>query len=178
MARIKNWRLALMAAYPRLFVVTPGHPEHYSFERPLCEAGWRDILERLCGRIDSALQGNETFQFVRIKQKRGILRIDWDAEASEETEASIGHVVDLAVARSACVCEICGAEGRLYNDPGTLATRCVEHATGTPVAPRYGSQNIRRLRRWHGQADMYFAQYDSETDTLTEVPPPSADEDC
>lgn len=167
---VQNWRSELMKAHPRLFVITPGEPEH-SFGYPLCEQGWRDILERLCGRIESALRDGETFQIVRVKQKLGILRVDWDAEASEETETAIGHAVDLAVARSACTCEICGAEGRLYDNRGWLGTRCTEHAAGDPVPARYGHgfENVRRLRRWRGEADVYYARYDRETDTLTEV---------
>jgi hypothetical protein len=173
-ARIENWRLAIMTGHARLFVVTPGHPEHHSFDYPLCEEGWREILELLCGRIEAMLLDGETFQFIRIRQKMGILRVDWDAEASEDTEARIGHAVDLAVARSACTCEICGAEGGLYDNRGWLGARCSEHAAGVPVPPRYGRgfETVRRLRRWRGEADMYFAHYDREADKLTEVPPP------
>jgi hypothetical protein len=174
---VQNWRIDLMRAHPRLFDVMADEPE-MSFGYPNVQEGWRDILERLCGRIEAALRDGETFQFVRIKQKMGILRVDWDAEPSEETEATIGHAVDLAVARSACTCEICGAEGRLHSNRGWLGTRCAEHAAGDPVPPRYrhGFENVRLLRRWRGQADVYWARYDRETDTLTEVPPPRGQE--
>jgi hypothetical protein len=174
---IQNWRLELMTAHPRLFEIMPGEP-HLSFGYPNCEEGWRELLERLCVRIEGALRDGETFDFVRVRQKLGILRVDWDAEASEDTEATIGHAVDLAVARSTCTCEICGAEGRLYSNRGWLGTRCGEHAAGDPVPPRYGHgfENVRRLRRWRGQADVYYARYDREADTLTEVPPPQEQE--
>ncbi|WP_165941766.1 MULTISPECIES: hypothetical protein [unclassified Bradyrhizobium] len=169
-----NWPRDLMLWHPRLFLTMMEEPSR-SFGYPHCERGWQDILIRLCRRIEIALGEREEFEFVRIRQKMGILRVDWDAEASEDTEAKIGHAVDLAVARSACTCEICGAEGRLYHNKGWLGTRCAEHAAGEPVARRYGHgfENMRRLRRWRGQADIYFARYDRETDTLTEVPPPS-----
>lgn len=159
MAHVVNWRLDLMLSHPRLIHLFTDQP-HHSFGYPLCEEGWRDILERLCGRIEVTLQDGETFEFVRIKQKLGILRVDWDADASEDTEATIDHAVDLTVARSACTCEICGAEGRLYDNNGRLGTRCTEHAAGDPVQPRYGHrfENVR---------------YDRETDTLTEVSRPS-----
>jgi hypothetical protein len=172
----QTWRIDLMRAHPRLFEVMSDEP-HLSFGYPLCEEGWRDLMERLCVRIEAALRDGETFQFVRVKEKFGILRADWDAESSEDTEATIGHAVDLAVARSACTCEICGAEGRLYSIRGWLRTRCGEHAAGDPVPPRYGLgfENVRPLRRWRGRADVYYARYDRETDTLTEVSPPSVD---
>lgn len=162
-----DWGRDLMLWHPRLF---------RSFGYPHCERGWQDILVRLCRRIEIALRDRETFEFVRIKQKFGILRIDWGAEASEDTEAKIGHAVDLAVARSACTCEICGREGRLFSARGWLATRCAEHAAGDPVPARYGRgfEDIRRLRRWRGRPDFYYARYDREADTLTEVPPPGS----
>jgi hypothetical protein len=169
-----DWRHDLMLGHPRLFLIMTEEPG-LSFGYPHCERGWQDTLVRLCRRIEIALRARETFGFVRIKQKLGILRVDWDAEASEETEAKIGHAVDLAVARSAYTCESCGAEGRLHDNKGWLDTRCAEHAFGDPVPPRFGPgfDNIRRLRRWRGQADVYFAHYDRDTDTLTEVPRPS-----
>jgi hypothetical protein len=78
---------------------------------------------RRCRRIEIELRDGANFEFVRIKQKMRILRLDWNAEASEDTEAKIGHAVDLAVARSACTCEICGAEGWLHDNMGWLGTR-------------------------------------------------------
>lgn len=170
-----DWGYDLMLQHPRLFLPIAEEPRR-SFGYPHCERGWQDIMVRLCRRIEIVLRDGETFEFVRVKQKFGILRVDWNADASEETEAKIGHAVDLAVARSACTCESCGAEGRLYDNTGRLETRCTEHAAGNPVPPRYGPgfETVRRLRRWRGQADIYYAQYDCESDTLTEVPPPSA----
>src|SRR5260370_1127006 len=155
-------------------VVLAGTPDGL-FGCPLGEGGWLAGLVSLCVRSEAALRDAETLEFVRIRQKVGILRVDSDDEASEDTEATIGHAVDLAVARSACTCEICGAEGRLYSNRGWLGTRCAEHAAGDAVPPRYGLgfENVRRLRRWRGRTEMYLARYDRETDTLTEIPPPA-----
>jgi hypothetical protein len=177
MAR-EDWALDLMRRHRRLFTINADEPFR-SFGYPFCGRGWRDPLDRLCGRIEGVLRDGETFEFVQIKQKMGLLRAVCDAaEASENTEITIGHAVNLAVARSACSCEICGREGRLHNNKGWLETRCTEDAAGEPVPPRYGRgfENVRRLRRWRGHADMYFATYDRETDTLTEVPRPSRKE--
>jgi hypothetical protein len=173
MAQILNgWRIDFMRAHPRLFEVSD-EPER-SFGYPLCEAGWRDILERLCVRIESTLQDGEAFEFARIKQKFGIARFDWYGGVSDETATRILEAVNLAVARSACTCEICGAEGRLYRNRGWLATRCAEHAAGDPAPPtRPGFENVHSLRRTPGTVNMYYARYDRESDTLTEVRPPS-----
>jgi DNA-directed RNA polymerase subunit RPC12/RpoP len=171
MARIvHDWRIDFMRSHPSLLEVMPREPER-SFGYPLCEAGWRDILERLCARIEAALQDGETFEFVRIKQKFGILRVDWDGEVSDETRLRIGEAINLAVARSACTCEICGAEGRLYSRRGWLATLCAEHAAGgsgagrarlrerphpAPEAQRFGNVP-RAVRSRDGHADGDFA---------------------
>jgi hypothetical protein len=89
-----------MQAHERLFDLMPDEPQR-SLGYPLCDAGWRDILERLCSRIETALQENDTFKFVRIKQKFGVLRADWDGDISNDTRAKILEAIDLAVARSA-----------------------------------------------------------------------------
>lgn len=172
MAHVVNWRLDLMLSHPRLFEVMSDEP-HLSFGYPNFEEGWRDLLERLCVRIEAALRDGETFEFVRIWQKLGILRADWDAEASDETSNRVLDAVNLATACSACTCEICGAEGRLYSNRGWLGIRCAEHAAGDPVSKRPRFENVRRLRRWRWKADLYYARYDRETDTLTEIAPPA-----
>jgi hypothetical protein len=170
---MQDWRIDLMRSHPRLFEIISGEPER-SRGYPLCEAGWRDVLERLCFRIEAALQESETFGFVRIKQKFGVLRVDWRAEVPDETSVGIREAVNLAAARSACTCEVCGADGRLYSERGWLATRCAEHAAGDPVPVEIGSENVRPYRRTHGNPDMLYARYDREADTLTEVPRPRA----
>ncbi|MVT64844.1 hypothetical protein GPL21_06955 [Bradyrhizobium pachyrhizi] len=174
MAQDRDWRTEFMLSHTRLFDVVPDEPER-SFGYPRCEAGWRDILDRLCFRIQSALKENEKFEFVRIKEKFGVLRIDWNGELSDETATSIHEAVNLATARSACTCDLCGAEGRLYSDDGWLATSCSEHAAGEAVAVRSGFENVRVMRRRPGSPDMYQARYDRETDSLIEVSSPSPD---
>jgi hypothetical protein len=173
---VQDWRIAVMQAHERLFDLIPGAPGR-SIGYPLCEAGWRDILERLCTRVETALQENDTFTFVRIKQKFGVLRTDWDGEISHDTRAKVHNVINLAVARSACTCEICGAQGRLHSNRGWLATRCADHAAGDPVPVRAGLENVRILRRRPGAPDIYHARYDRETDTLVEVSPPAGSEE-
>lgn len=171
MASAADWRVDLMKAHPRLFRIMPEEIA-WSFGYPLCKAGWNDVLVRLCTRIEIVLRLDETFQFVRIKQKFGIARVDWDGEVSDETGLRISEAINLAIARSACTCEICGIEGHLYCRRGWLATRCAEHKAGDPVPLRTGYENVRILRRLPGRPDMYHARYDRETDTLTEISPP------
>jgi hypothetical protein len=121
------------------------------------------------------IAGCETFEFIRIKQKFGVARVDWHGDVSDETRTKIGEAINLAVARSASTCEICDAEGRLYSNRGWLATACAEHAAGDPVPIRPGFENLRVLRRSTNAPEMYHARYDRETDSLTEVLPPLPD---
>jgi hypothetical protein len=171
---VHDWRIGLMQAHARLFDPIPGEEERW-FGYPNCKDGWQDIVERLCTRIENALRAGETFEFIRIKQKFGVARIYWQGDVSDETRTKIGEAINLAVARSASTCEICGAAGRLYSNRDWLATACAEHAAGDPVPVRPGFENVRLLRRKPGAPDMYHAQYDRETDSLTEVSPPSPD---
>jgi hypothetical protein len=173
-ATVHDWRIDFMQAHPQLFEIMQDEPE-LTFGSPNCQEGWRDVLERLCARIEAALQEGETFEFVRIKQKMGIIRVDWDGDVSDETRIRIVDAVNLAVARSACTCEVCGAGARLYVSRGWLVTACTEHAAGDPVPVKPGFENIHFLRRKPGAPDKYHARYDRETDSLTEVSPPSPD---
>jgi hypothetical protein len=162
------WRLEFMKAHPRLFQIMADEPE-LSFGYPQCQVGWREILDRLCARIEDALLENETFEFVRVRQKLGVLRVVWDGEVSNDTRRKITAAVDLSRARSACTCEICGREGRRFVTRGWLATSCPEHAAGDPAPVRPGFENILLVRRTPGSLDVYYARYDRETDTLTEI---------
>ncbi|WGS20185.1 MULTISPECIES: hypothetical protein [unclassified Bradyrhizobium] len=106
MAATRNdWRIEFMQAHPRLFEIMQDEPE-LSFGYPLCREGWRDVLERMCRRIEGALRENETFEFVRIKKKFGTLRIQWEGDISDETGRRIREAINLGEARSACTCEI------------------------------------------------------------------------
>ncbi|MDE5444399.1 hypothetical protein GWG65_23700 [Bradyrhizobium sp. CSA207] len=133
MAQIaQNWRIEFMRAHPRLFEFMQDEPKD-TFGYPLCNEGWQDVLERLCGRIEEALRDNETFEFVRIKQKFGILRVDWEGEVSDRTRARIEEALALAEARSSCTCELCGAEGDKYHATNKVMVPGARHAEGRPM---------------------------------------------
>jgi hypothetical protein len=84
-------------------------------------------------------------------------------------------VVDLAEARSACTCEICGAEGRLYDHSDWLTTRCAEHAEGEPIPVRLGFENVHVVRRIIGGRVRVVScrRYDRATDSFIDLPPES-----
>ncbi|MHC2275342.1 hypothetical protein ACVME8_001953 [Bradyrhizobium diazoefficiens] len=166
----RDWRTELIEAHPGLFRPPQGHPERAS-GYPWCEQGWQDLLERMCKRIEAALREGETVRIQQIKEKFAEVRCAWSGEVSRETADRIMRAVSLARARSACTCEECGDEGRLYNKGGFYMTRCALHAQGVEVPVEPGRENVHLVRRNWGTSNVYYARYDRVADTLTEVPP-------
>ncbi|MBR0707992.1 hypothetical protein [Bradyrhizobium liaoningense] len=171
MAHVINWRLDFMLSHPRLFEVMAEEPE-LSFGCPACQEGWRDVLERMCCRIEDALRRNETFEFVRIKQKFGILRFGWEGEVSEETRARIEEALALAEARSSCTCELCGAEGDKYHASESVMVRCERHAEGRPIMPTRANERLHLVRVVAPTVPpvRIVRRYDRETDSFVGPP--------
>jgi hypothetical protein len=140
----KDWRIALIEAHPNLFHPPTGRPEAAD-GYPNCGEGWRDLLERACVRIETALAGG-TFRASQIKEKFASLRFYWHGEVSAAAMAGIDEAIALAKARSACTCEVCGEVGRLYRHGATYMTRCATHAKGQPVAAKPGRENVHVVR--------------------------------
>jgi hypothetical protein len=166
----RDWRSELVEAFWDLFHAPAAAPE-CAQGYPQCGEGWHGLLDRACVRIGAALAEGDTFQPVQIKQKLGTLRFYWRGSLSDETKAKVQEAIDLAEARSACTCEVCGEEGRLYRSGGVLMTRCEGHAEGQPVAVKPGFANVHLLRRTPGTSEVYYARYDRETDAFAEVRP-------
>jgi len=157
-----------------LFQYPKGHPEAAQ-GYPECNEGWCDLIERTCIRIENALDNGDTVKITQIKEKYGTLRFYWNGRLPSEIKAEVGEAVSLAEARSACTCEICGAEGRLYSRGGWLATACFEHAQGEPAPVRPGFENLRIVRRYGagGHQTVSCRRYDRSTDAFVDVEPRS-----
>lgn len=176
--RSGDWRSALVAARPALFnqtfggrVLTPGLPQ--------VGDGWRDLVETAIGRVAAALAAdpNGSVAVNQIKEKFGTLRLYYQPrDLQPATSAAIKEAVDLAEARSACTCEECGAEGRLFNDSGWFATRCDIHRQGKPVRVRAGWERLHVIRHYGGDAvTVTCRRYDREADRFIEVDPATVD---
>jgi hypothetical protein len=133
-------RIEFMEAHPRVFGdFSQGYPE--------CGEGWRDLLERACVRIEAALGPGDTFEAQQIKEKYATLRWYHAGRLSATAKVNVEEAIDLAEARSACTCEVCGAPGRLYDRGRWLATACPEHALGEPMPVKIGCENLYVVRR-------------------------------
>jgi hypothetical protein len=169
-----DWRIELIEAHMRLFHPPKGHLEGVQ-GYPECNEGWRDLLERACSRIEASLGRRNIFRVVQIKEKYGTLRFYRDGKLPEKVEIEVAEAIALAEARSACTCEICGAEGRLYSRGGWLATACAQHARGEAVPVRPGFENLRIVRRMvEGRVQIISCRrYDRSTDAFVDVDPSS-----
>jgi hypothetical protein len=110
---------------------------------------------------------------LQIKEKFGTLRFYWDGTLSPEARGQVEEAIALAEARSACTCELCGAEGQLYQDGATLMTRCADHRQGGVVEKRAGFDNIHIV---HQVVDgrlrvVQCRRYDRETDSFIGIDP-------
>ena len=170
---VRNWRKDLIQAFPDLFHPVGDPPAAQGW--PSVGDGWRDLLERACVRIRAAVQADGgSFQFTQIKQKYGTARLYWEGALSPEADARVEEAIDLAEARSAVTCEICGEEGRLYG-PGWLTTRCAQHAEGRPPVEARPGDDIQVIERIDGGGRRTLRrQYDRDSDSFVDVDPSSA----
>jgi hypothetical protein len=171
-----GWRDALVSKHRHLFEdgssAMPGYPTTGD--------GWRELLERAVDRIAAAV-GESPMIIYQIKQKYGSLRLYHSSAAylDEEAQYSVEEAVALAEARSACTCETCGDEGRLFVRGDWLATACEKHAVGRPVHIPEGWENVHIVRNFDAGRPRIIAcrRYMRETDTFEDVPPFSLDID-
>jgi hypothetical protein len=169
---VRDWRTDLIEAHPDLFDPLPDDPG-VAQASPECGAGWQDLLERACARIRAAVQADgATFKFTQIKEKYGTARLYWEGALSPEADERVEEIIDLAEARSACTCEVCGAEGRLHCAGGWLMTRCAVHAQGDPVPEKPGWENVTISRvdaRGGKTVIVKRRRYVRETDSFVEI---------
>jgi len=173
MLNSNTWRAELVEAYPDIFHPVGAPPRARGW--PEVGDGWRDLLERCCGRIRATIQAERgTFRATQIKEKFGTLRFYWDGSMSLQARAKVEEAIDLAEARSARTCEVCGEPGRLYG-PGWLTTRCTAHAEGRrPEEIRPGFENILIEERYVGDRRVVLCRrYDRENDVFIDVDPAS-----
>lgn len=168
-----DWRIELINAYRDLFRPPPTAPV-FAQGYPECGPGWRDLIERACGRITAILSADERVEILQIKEKYGTVRVYWRGKLAEESKRRVEEAVALAEARSAATCEQCGAEGRLYRAGGVLLTRCPAHASGQPIPIKPGLENVHMVHRLiDGLPRVACLRYDREADAFVEIDPAS-----
>lgn len=161
---IRSWRTELIGTFPDLFH-PPADNAGVAQAYPECGDGWHDMLERACVRIRAAVQTDGgRFKLAQVKEKFGTARIYWDGRLSPDAAAQVEEAIELAEARSACTCDVCGEAGVLRTG-SWLTTRCDLHAEGrAPAGVRPGFENIHIVRYGLGeQRQIKCRRYDRET---------------
>lgn len=168
-----TWQDRLIARYPDMFRATMAGRE-YAPGWPVVGDGWQDLVETAVGRIASAA-GAFPVRIAQIKSKHGTVRIYWAAGAvlPDAVADGIEEAIALAEARSACTCEACGDEGRLYAGGGWLTTACTDHARGISVSVKRGWENLHIVRKFSAGSPRVIAcrRYIRATDSLVDVAP-------
>jgi hypothetical protein len=163
----QDWRSELIAVLPHFFASGPAAAAKLPVCTIECGPGWADIVDRLCVRIAATLQQRERFRFVSIRQREGALRVVWGGRLSSASEAVVREAVDLAEARSVCVCELCGCRGRLYRADGIRMTACPEHASGDrALRPQMENLHLRTVGRMRV---LIASRYDYGTDSFVDI---------
>lgn len=168
-----DWKSDLRDILPDFFGPPPG-PGGAASAKPVCVPecgeGWAGVVDRCCVRIAAALQFGESFRFESIRAHQGALRIRWAGKLSAASEAAVRAAVDLAEARSVCVCETCGARGRLHRADGVLAARCADHAEGVPaVRPEMENVHLTQVTVRGRLRVVVAARYDYDADAFVRI---------
>lgn len=170
MTQAHDWRIELIEAHRDLFHPPEGHPEQAS-GYPWCDQGWRDLLERMCSRIEAALRPGERVHFSQVKEKLAGLRVYWHGDLSPESAARINEAVALAEARAACTCEECGHAGDLHKHGGRYQTLCDAHAKGAKIPAGPGQADIHTVRVPSPEGFRIAPRrYDRNADRFIDVP--------
>lgn len=174
--RTRDWRADLVTAYPDLFNPTAGDPPT-ARGWPWVSDGWWDLLQRACDRIRRAVQADGgSFEVTQIKEKFGTLRFYWAGSLSPAAAARVEEAIDLAEARSAVTCEICGEPGLLHGGRW-VTTRCAQHAEGRRAIEARPGDDIHVIERVVGKRrNVLRRRYDRESDSFVEVEPSGAKE--
>jgi hypothetical protein len=171
-----DWRAELVWAHHHIFLPPEKHPE-LADGLPECGVGWLAIINHACVRILRALAAtrHDEIKLVRIEEKYGTLRICWEGRVSKATKARVETAIDLACAASACTCEFCGEEGRLYRHGDWLMTACSDHAKGelVPTNPELENVHITRGTVRGKTKILSCRRYDPETDSFVDIDPAS-----
>jgi len=89
-----------------------------------CGDGWYDLIDNLCGTIQSYIDMNHKpqMEFVQVKEKFGTLRLYTNGAEDELIRGMIWFAEEL----SGKICEVCGKPGTINNN-GWISCLCEEH---------------------------------------------------
>lgn len=164
-----EWRTEILSSHPTLFQPPRGLPE--------CRAGWEQLIDDTCGKIEDALKPDEgdTLTVSRIIERRGRLHIFWEGTLSARARAEVEKAIERASIESGYTCEMCGSEGRLYISDGWPLTACTGHGRGRPSSWKRKVGFVRIVRGMIDGEDRILScrAYEPDHDLFIDVPPES-----
>jgi streptogramin lyase len=141
----RSWEIEWATRFPLALseMLSPSKPLDTIDAQPLARwgieinAGWRPILERLLGRLETEIAAQpmddrDRFRVLQIKEKFGRLTV-YLADSTLDMDAVIQKAAD----ESTQICEVCGAPGELKQRDYWWSPRCEEHETWRPGEPPY-----------------------------------------
>lgn len=110
----------LVSRYWRLFGNQWSVQDGFSFE---CMNGWFDLVKANLQLLERYGELERLrLEIVWVKEKFGLLRV-----YHRGGDPVVDRLLDIAELVSGCVCEICGAQGRVSSRHGWLRARCILH---------------------------------------------------
>ena len=170
-----DWRETLMRRYADLFGLDGRAAPETASSYPAVGDGWRELVEKAVERIAAAVPAGMNFKITQIKEKLATLRMHFDADRlPDDALSTVREATLLAEMRSACTCEVCGAEGCFYDDDGWLKTRCAAHAAGAPIPAQPGYKHLLlEFTLTDGRLTISTCRrYDRARDCFVDAPPP------
>jgi hypothetical protein len=165
-----TWRDQLVVGYPALFR-TYRQTGIGTFR---IGDGWQDIVATMLARITTALSATAgNFVTVEsVESKHGGLLVHLSGLVTDASvRTAVEDAVDLAEARSASICELCGADGRLFEtELRWLMTACDDHGRGaSPIA--LGENARLPVHRAADGRIIGSRRYDKDTDCFVDIAP-------
>lgn len=137
-------------------------PSDFDFR---CEEGWVRIVDRYLEQVKELLPEGVGFEMRSVKQKFGLLEIEWRTPLplDDAIERKIVAAAALAGMRSCRLCELCGQPGvQRMEVGGRIFTACDPHDLGAESIEDHG--NVIYVR------GVKF-EYDQDADAINEKSP-------
>lgn len=112
--------LGLVSRYSSLFGSQRAAEDDFSFE---CMNGWFDLIAANLQIIERYAELERLkIDITQVKEKFGLLRV-----YHRGGDEVVDRLLDIAELVSGCICEVCGAQGRVGEQQGWLRARCNLH---------------------------------------------------
>lgn len=112
--------IGLASRYSSLFGNQRAEEDEFTFD---CLNGWFDLVAANLQLVERYAELERLkIEITQVKEKFGLLRV-----YHRGGDEVVDRLLDIAELVSGCVCEVCGAQGRIGEQQGWLRARCHLH---------------------------------------------------